>query len=241
MAVADEDHPEESTLKPKSTWRELATNPTIILTLAAVLWYSLLNISYSAYYEPLGVRPSDVGLTYASILASSIGTLSLVATIFGILFLTTGLPIALVFFSFRTRINPRKVWATILMVELAVSIGVSGFALIEASRLRSRHVQQGVAVTPPDFEPWPLGGLSIYAYPTTIVAVGEESTADGVGALSTRSQRNPPLLYLGQNAGFLIIYDSSAQQAIYAPAASIVLRTDNCQLSKSGRCEGALD
>jgi hypothetical protein len=114
------------------------------------------------------------------------------------------------------------------MLNLLLAVSVAGYALVGAAVDRSKDVRQGEAVTPPDLEPLPFGGLSIFAYPITVSAVGEDMKADGIRALRMRKSADPPLLYLGQNGGIVVLYDSSSQQAIYVPAGSIVLKTYNC-------------
>ena len=50
-----------------------------VLTGVGVLIYGILNISYSLFYDRLGVRPEDVGLTYVTTLSRSTGFIALAA------------------------------------------------------------------------------------------------------------------------------------------------------------------
>jgi hypothetical protein len=58
-----------------------------VLTGAGVLIYGVLNISYSLFYDRLGVSPEDVGLTYVTTLSRSTGFVALIAGVlaFGVL------------------------------------------------------------------------------------------------------------------------------------------------------------
>jgi len=54
-------------------WSNLLQNGTSILAVSGVLIYAILSISYGQFYSAIGVSASDVGLSYLTILAGSVG------------------------------------------------------------------------------------------------------------------------------------------------------------------------
>lgn len=47
---------------------------TAKLAIVGVIWYGFLAVTYDQFYRPLGINPSDIGLNYATLIATSVGT-----------------------------------------------------------------------------------------------------------------------------------------------------------------------
>ena len=62
-----------------------------------------------------------------------------------------------------------------------------------------------------------------------IEPAGDPDSSPGIVRLAQRSDRQPPLLYLGQADGSLVAYDSVTQQAVRIPASTVLLRVSNCE------------
>jgi hypothetical protein len=88
--------------------------------------------------------------------------------------------------------------------------------LLEAENA-ARKVQAGAPVTG-----WVPRSL-IRADPVTVESVGKRGDSPAVERL-----RDKKLLYLGQSNGTVLLYDATAQRAVYVPADSIVLHVANC-------------
>ena len=65
--------------------------------------------------------------------------------------------------------------------------------------------------------------VAIRADPATVEPSGKPGDAPAADRL-----RGSHLLYLGQSGGTVVLYDPAFQQAVYVPAASIILRVLNC-------------
>jgi hypothetical protein len=74
-----------------------------------------------------------------------------------------------------------------------------------------------------------VSSFKIRATPAHLGAIGRVSDQAELALLQRRAALLPPLLYLGQANGVIVLYDSRAQQAVYVPSSSVVLRLSNCE------------
>jgi hypothetical protein len=65
--------------------------------------------------------------------------------------------------------------------------------------------------------------ITIRADVTTVEPAGKPADAPAVERLRGRK-----LLYLGQSAGTVVLYDADADRAVYVPDSSIILHVANC-------------
>jgi hypothetical protein len=192
--------------------------------------YSILIVSYERFYGPLGISPSDVGLTYITILAGSTGLfltfILYYVLVYGLVFL-----ILVAVHTIRRRkvswIRYRGPIRNAMFGLLCLVLLSAGLILPLQATLAAQKVQEGYAVYKPTLIPswyfeFPLTVLSIHADYASIEP-SSSSAGAAIGAIRTR-----PLLYLGQANSTVVVYDVVAQQALYLPAASIVLTIRSC-------------
>lgn len=225
----------------KSFWRETLDVITPAITAGGVLIFVLLRLYYNKFYGALGVSPNDIGLGYASTLASSVGFLFVglaialcpsivVGSIYGAWYVTrtseSNLPSS--FRDLLDQLRPGLLRIAKIAVPLA-TVAVLVLAtvwFIERADYYSNIVKQGRAVK---FRGVPFSSFVVRATPAEIRVISKDGENPGLEDLQSRSAKEPPLLYLGQANSAFIFYDSAMQQSIYVPASPVVLRLNNCQ------------
>jgi hypothetical protein len=235
MAVRDQeqDHASEAG-RPRRrplAWRETLGALPPVLALVAILLYGYLSIAYDQFYRRLGVDLSDVGLSYTGVLARSSGFV--VAYLLGVALLVGLVVTSRLHMDQRRRLDPAKATRDtrrLSAVNAVVAVLLAGtlvFPLVDAGDA-ARKAQVGFAVGPVR-QRGDLGPISelpivaIRADPATVEPSGKPGDAPAADRL-----RGSHLLYLGQSGGTVVLYDPAFQQAVYVPAASIILRVTNC-------------
>lgn len=230
----------------KKLWRSFLSDFAPILTATGLVIYFLLSLTYERFYRSLGVRPSDVGLTYANTLTNSVGMILLLGALTFVLVFTT--PIGAIFHSGKRRGARIKAaikrggwprYRAYLLGSgqvLALLIGLywgldlfTGFGTAAANAVKA-----GRPVVSPYLGPTTL--LAIHADPALIESTLKPGENPGIDSLKGRN-----LLFLGQANGVAVLYDSNAQTSVLLPTASIVLRISNCatQQSHNALCTNA--
>lgn len=194
--------------------KDLVDSSSRLLVLA-IVWYGLLTLSYDRFYGPLGIGAGDVGLSYTTILASSVG-----AAVAVIVYVLCALALlGFLFWLARKRRNEnlvgaikRRTPAFMLWVTLGIGILVAAVMLPIAANEQAKMAQAGCNVSSPRLPGLPVSVLSI--------------SASRVCALSTdpevRYKNLEDVLYLGQANGTLVFYHDGVQP-IYVPSQNIIL------------------
>jgi hypothetical protein len=122
-----------------------------------------------------------------------------------------------------------------LALALAVFVGLLVATSIWAPFMASnaaRDVRAGKPVTPIQFlqGPWwrsrpplTIPVVAIHADPATVEPAGKGTDLPSIERLEGRR-----LLYLGQSGGTVVLYDATADRAVYLPAGSVVLHVADC-------------
>ena len=202
-------------------WRkDVLGNVPGVLLVGAALMYGYLSICYDRFYGSLGVDPNDVGLSYTGTLARSSGFVAIYLVVLYLL-LT---PILGSIAEWRAR-RSRFDSAVLFLIASAMLFGVM-ILLPVVAKESAEDVMRGEGVAPI----YPLTTslppiLAIRADPAIVEPAGmpEEVRA-------AKQLRDRKLLYLGQANSTVVLYDSDANQAIYVPASSIILRVTNCDV-----------
>jgi hypothetical protein len=199
-----------------------------ILLPAGVLVFAIQYSAYQSFYGSLGVDPSDLGLSYARVLA---GSTTLVSTVLIAPFL--GFLMVVAFFSFaapsteaerepgtRTLTRPMMVF---LGLFVAAATAVYPIRLLAHTGDIGSKVRAGQPVTY-------NGGaiIPMHADPVTVQPAGKPDDAPALKLLQARNR----LLYLGQSNGTVVIYDPDGQHAVFLPASAVIITVSNCR-SKS--------
>lgn len=193
------------------------------LLVLGIAWYGLLAISYDRFYSSLGVTPGDVGLSYTTILASSVGAaVSVIAyVLFAIALLGSLLWLA------KRRRDQRLVraikrntpsfmlWVTVL---IAVLIGL--VLLPVAANNQVKALRKGCNVSSPR-----LPGL-----PVSVLSINASRVEMPIGPLASTSLAKGDLFYLGQANGTLVFYREGVP--IYTPSRNATLN----YLPDRGQC-----
>jgi hypothetical protein len=246
MAVRDEDPQRDApAVSGRSLpWQEVVGNLPAVLAVGGVLVYAYLSIGYDLFYSRLGVDASDVGLSYAGVLAHAVGFVVIY------LFVLTLLLVGIVVVKRdrarrrgeRNQQRGRNSAASGAWGRFVVAMAVVVFAILIVNSLRyplldagdaARDVQAGRPVGPIRYAgesnpllPIPrLPLFAIHADPATVEPAGKPGDAPAAERLHGRE-----LLYLGQADGTVVLYDPdpAVQQAVYVSASSIILRVSNC-------------
>jgi hypothetical protein len=218
-----------------------------LLALTGLLVYALLMITYSAFYGSLGVDPRDIGLGYASVLATSPGLVvwygALAVPAFFVVITARKwpgyptrklvyLPISRGKDDFapqhlqlepRVRRLFRAAWVFIFIGCVLLAATLFQFPLEMGSHANA--VRQGKPVKPITFGPLVL--LPVQAQPVNVEPI------DGRPSPSTSRLSKRSLLYLGQSNGTVVFYDYEAQQAVYAPLSTVLINISNCRTKRA--------
>jgi hypothetical protein len=208
---------------------------------SGILVYTLLTIQYERFYGALGIKPADVGLSYAGVLASSTGYVLfvLISTLLAAIFAVAGT--TLLVSILKRQLRPADIVAEgrslfILVRESRQSmIGVLLFAVVVVPFIVAltrtypspETVRQGLPITPRGSMVFsfrlPLDRIPIFAYPAVVDSIeGAEANS------SLHELRARPLLYLGQSNSIAVLYDSGQDGALYLPLSETTLRIDPC-------------
>jgi hypothetical protein len=207
---------------------------TAILALLGVAIYGILWIAYVFFYSRLGVSPSDVGLTYATILSQSVGfvlflALASILVSIGILIISqdarTGEPVGIV-----ERVGMVRTGVVIAMTVVLIFV----LPVIAEANAKALQVRRGQAVAP--YTLLGIAVLAIHADPVIVQPIGKRTENPAVDELTGRS-----LLYLGQANGMLVLYEpGDAQHAIYVPNSTVVMTVLNCAANGTRYSDGHL-
>jgi hypothetical protein len=195
-------------------------NIVSLLTVAGLVLYGALLVTYNEFYQGLGVKTSDVGLTYTTVLSGAAGLAVILVAVVGFAVLVA------------RRFKWRVLWTLIIFVSLFFGF-VVGFGGLKA-RDRANAVRVGEPVA--ESRLFLLVLLSLTAEP---VLVEPTSTTAALPSLPTRTDR--PLLLLGQANGTIVVYDSVLQKAVYLPASSVTLQVSNCRSPETRERTAAYD
>jgi hypothetical protein len=225
MAVRDNEQQRSSIDRPVRDlpWQAAIGHLPSLLAIGAAMLYGYLSICYTRFYGALKVDPSDVGLSYTGTLARSPGfaaTLLVAITLIPFLQIPTWLPAPV-----RASLNRRR---TRLNVALLVSVMSIAFGITLGFAVGAAHaVKAGKPMRPLQVE-FPGGAslptlLAIHAEPATVEPAGKPGDSPALEHLQDHD-----LLYLGQSAGTMVLFDAESQQAIYVPSNSVILYLDSC-------------
>jgi hypothetical protein len=195
-----------------------------LLTIAGLVLYGALVVTYNEFYQALGVKTSDVGLTYTTVLSGAAGLAVILAAVVGFAVLVAQF--------FKRLFGWRRLWILILFVSLFFGF-VVGFGSLKA-RDRANAVRAGEPVA--ESRLFLLVLLSLTAEPVQVEPTSKTAT---LPPLPTTIDR--PLLLLGQANATIVVYDSLVQKAVYLPASSVTLQVSNCRSPDTRQRTAAYD
>jgi hypothetical protein len=216
------------------SWLELLGQLVPLLGVAAILLYGYLAVCYDRFYGSLGVDPNDVGLSYSTTLARS------PALVVG--FVAASMivwPMAAQRLLVDLRAVPRggpdrpdKSQIVTTMIPIAFIVFLVIWVPLQAG-LAANDVKVGKAVRPIRFPVTQIPAFAVLAVRASPAVVEPAAKAGDLPAVERLHGRS--LLYLGQANGTVVLYDPSndAEQVVYLPASSIVLRVSNCEADRS--------
>jgi hypothetical protein len=207
----------------KSPWGQVIGLLTPLVLTAGIIIYGILSFGYDRFYSRLGIDPAVVGLSYTSVLSRATGFVAA---------LLVPVIVSSVFFirNWRRRVVIFGGWVSgMIMVGLLFFLSLEYFGSADAAGA----VKAGRPVAP--LTAWGMTALAIHADPVRIEAAGKVGEVPAIDRLVNRID----LLYIGQANGIVVLYDSSAQSALYLPSASIVMTESNCATKRSSdpRCK----
>jgi hypothetical protein len=212
--------------------REILAIMAASLAIAALLILGLLSLAYERFYQALGVRPVDVGLTFGVALSRSAGFI-VVLTIAGTLVAVTA---RLLLAGPRRRLsaNPDRArtfhsrdfaivlgcYVTLALLAVYAAASISSSATSYTAKAADT-VRSGDSVRPLQLYGLPL--LAIQADEAILQPTNKARTLPGIWDLHDR-----PVLYLGQTGGTAVLYDPDRGRIIYTPMSSVVMHLRNC-------------
>lgn len=212
--------------------REILTIMAVSLAIAAVLVYGLLSLAYERFYQALGVRPGDVGLTFGMALSRSAGFIVVLAIAGTLVAVTVRLLLA----GPRRRLHAnldrtRSFHSRDFAITLGVYVSAALLAVYTAAAIGSSAasytaeatdmVRSGNPVRPLDIYGLPL--LAIQADSAVVWPTSKARTVPGIWNLHDR-----PVLYLGQTGGTAVLYDPGHARVVYAPMSETVMHASGC-------------
>lgn len=226
--------------------------------LVGVGGFLLARSYYNSFFGALGVDPASVGLDYLNTLTSSVGFLLYVA-LWGV-----ALPAALIIglraaayltspysrhakgsallretrtYLHRHLPSDLRLWmpaaATAAIVALTVLVADKG-ADYAADVRAGKPVRIGSTT---------FASFGVRATPVLVQPTDNSKETPTLGNLSQRATEPPGLLYLGQSAGQVVLYDARTQAAVHVPADFLVIELANCEQEKAPfvHCSRAVD
>jgi hypothetical protein len=232
-------------LPAKTGWRSILEVVTPVLAVGGLLLFVLVRVYYNQFYGSLGVNPNDLGLGYANTLASSASFILtvvalavypsiLIVGVYAVIYVLRARkseqirPLDILYADFKPRAI-RLGTITLPMAMIAMLIVTS----VSFARRADHYSDEVKSGRPVKFGGLPLSTLTIRATPARLKTVAGIEGQSEVQALQERSTRKPPLLFLGQANGIIILYDSMTQEAKYVPASLVILELSNCQTRRS--------
>jgi hypothetical protein len=212
-------------------WSQVFQDFVPSIAIVAAAWYAVLTFSYDQFYRRLTVNLNDVGLSYSTILANSVGTALAVALLVAIL----DLPV-LIIWKLRSgrplfQKDFREFMRPVLVINILCCFLIAIFALPALSSTGFQRVKSGLAVLPPrlpfaDFTILPIHADPVMIKPNESKAIQNIATDQTTQDDSTSSR----FLYLGQANGTVVIYDSLEQHILYLPSSDVLLSITNCHI-----------
>lgn len=196
--------------------KNLVDNSSRLLVLAAV-WYGLLTISYDRFYSPLGVGLGDVGLSYSTILASSVGAAAAVLayTLLPIAALGILLGVAKLLRNESTTSAIRRITPSFMLAATIGAAVIVGLILLPTGATRQVElVQDGCNASSLRLPGLPFSVLSIGASRVEVISI-----ANPVPSSVTAQD----ILYLGQANGTLVLYRYTERVPVYTPSRDITI------------------
>jgi hypothetical protein len=202
--------------------------PATAITLAGIVAYSVLRVSYATFYGRFDIEPEEVGLGQTEIIAHTA-----LALIVSVLFFAGVMGIAFVLLrllgirSYRVAANApawRKAlaftstpyWIIVIPTIFIIALLVL-FTLPQRARSLADQVEEGGTVRPPiSFR---ILDLHVKALPVKLTRIGADPLPAQV--------RSPSLRYLGEAGGVVVLYDWKKERVIRLPASSVVVMTPN--------------
>jgi hypothetical protein len=216
-----------SFLSRLTSW--MATHaPATAITLAGIIIYSVLRVSYATFYGRFNVEPEEVGLGQTEIIAHA--ALGLI-----VLILWTGGVMGLAYLGLRVLgLRPYRapssapVWRRALaftstpywIIVIPTILSVALFVLISLpaqARSLADQVEEGETIRPP---------ASIRSLDLHVKALPVTLRSLGAGAFPLQL-RSPSLRYLGGAGEVLVLYDWKTERVIRLPASSVVVMTSS--------------
>jgi amino acid transporter len=207
-------------------WRETLGHAPAVALVSGLLLYAYLSLCYHLFYGRLGVDPNDVGLSYTGTLARSAGfvTATLVAIVGAVSLVREARREDAEGKTRRERWFPPVGCTVVIACGMVLYLGLIlpplGAWMAGNAVMAGRPVSPTVAADPV----LPLPILAIHADPATVEPAGKSTDSPSIERLHGRR-----LLYLGQSGGIVVLYDATADRAVYVPASSIVLQVANCR------------
>jgi len=180
----------------------------VLLALGGLVLSGVLTLVYAEFYDALGVRPSDVGYTYATALPNAAGLAFLLAVVVllaaGVAYLFGG--------------NQSITWGAVGVLFAVVVAVAAGFKVKD----RIRAVLAGDSVA--ESRVGLLVLLALHAEPVHVVFTDGKSWLPASVASVER-----PLLLLGKDSGTVVVYSAISQRSFFIPAGSVVLEVSDCR------------
>jgi hypothetical protein len=196
-----------------SRWADLlGVHVPVVLTLSGILLYVLLSAPYALFYYSLGIGLNDVGLTYTTILASSVGSI-----VIALMFIAA---VTVVIWAILEKLWKNSDKRARFWVSFGASIVlILGVFLPITALANANQVKNGDPI-----ERTFLAAPAIHANSVRVTSTAEDGkTITEIRQLSSKNS----LLYLGKSNGTLVLYDPTVDEAIYVPAPLVTLRIKN--------------
>jgi hypothetical protein len=199
-------------------WQRLASHGTLILAVAGTAWFGLLSLAAALVYGPVGVRPSEVGLGSATLLAqAAVGVIVAVLVTVAYSSLMLGFIWVLGFVFDRLFGSQSKSLSRRDVVELAGALAVfsaAGFVLQDALDARNALKEGRTAAASVEWfrNPW-SAEIAYLAW--------AHDPPQGAGTLP------PCALYLGAADGTSVFYDTAVEppQVWRIASPDVIVRT----------------
>jgi hypothetical protein len=196
--------------------------------------YGLLTMEYDQFYRELGMAPGDVGLEYSTRLSGSAGLAVMSLFTSGALFavVAAGLTAARRWGPAGLRHRADRVraflWDRERRVLAVITCCAAGIVLVGAlvtyvADEMADNAKSGKWVEP--LHIGPVTVLSVRAYPADV----RLTVDDGSKRLDLKSVDPGRLLYIGQGANTVVLYDYKNQRPLYLPAKDVTITTYNCE------------
>lgn len=209
----------------RASWLDQTQKVGAVVALAGIFIFGVLMLAYGQFYRELGVSLNDAGVEYGKALGG-------VAGLTIVLLVSTMLVAGVVWIAATLKGGSVEflptLYCTFILLALAAAVALPVIANSRADAVKTGKPVESVRI--------PVIGVEILATRAAPADVQLIQSEEGTKLAQSLGALRPPLFYIGQGRGEIVLYDQPAQQAIFVPSNLVgLLEVRNCETKRSDK------